>query len=98
MAQPPDFPIIWTDGDQTHLPTAADIEKGYKTSFDYGLDQEALRNLASGMLKQVGKKADRCKSEEHRSFVTAPPISKNLCYICSYFLHDLSAHIEFPVS
>ena len=98
MAQPPDFPLFWTDGDQTHVPTDSEIDKGYKTSDAYGLDQEALSNLATGMMKQVGRKTGRCKSEEHRSFMTAPPISKNSCYICSYFLHDLSAHIEFPVS
>ena len=97
MAQPPDFPIFWTDGDQTHMPTADEIRKEYKSSDAYHLDQKALTNFAQEMLRKVGRKADRGKSEEHRSFVTAPPISKNSCYICFYFLHDRSPHIEFPV-
>ena len=97
MAHPPDFPIIWTDGDQNHTPTAADIAKGYKTSDDYGLSKKALSNFAAEMLKQVGRDKDSGKSE-HRSFVTSPPISKKSYYICSCFPHDLSPHIQFPVS
>ena len=81
MAQPPDFPIFWTDGDQTHMPTEEEIGNEYKSSDVYGLSQKALTNFAQEMLKKVGRKTSRGKSEEHRSFVTAPPISKSSCYI-----------------
>ena len=97
MAQPPDFPLFWTDGDQTHAPTETGIGEEYESSDAYGLDKRALCNFAQEMLKQVERKTTRSKSEEHRSFVTAPPISKNSCYICFYFLHDRSPHLEFPV-
>ena len=98
MALPPDFAIIWTDGDQTHVPTKTETDSGYKSSDAYGLSQKALMNFATEMNKKLGRKADRCKSEQHRSFTTAPPISKNSCYTFLYFLHDRSPRIEFPVS
>ncbi|KAM0806387.1 hypothetical protein BDR22DRAFT_828888 [Usnea florida] len=97
MAQPSDFPLLWTDGDQSHLPTDKEKDSGYKSSDAYGLSQKALINFATEMQKQLGRKADAGKSEQHRSFVTAPPISKNSCYIFLYLLYDRSPRIEFPV-
>ena len=97
MAQPPDFPLLWTDGDQFHEPTKTEKDNGYKSSDAYGLSQKALKNFATEMQKQLGRKADGCKSEQHRSFVTAPSISKNSCYTFLYLLHDRSPRIEFPV-
>ena len=61
MAQPPDFPIFWTDGDQNHVPTTEEIKRGYRSSDTYGLDKKALANFATEMLKRVERKADRSK-------------------------------------
>ena len=82
MAQPPDFPLFWTDGDQTHTPSQEEISKGYRTSDEYSLTKKALSNFATEMLRKLGRKTDRGESDKHRSFFTAPPITMSSCYIC----------------
>ena len=52
MAQAPNYAISFTDGDSQHMPSAAEINQGYKTANDYGLAQKALVNFTNEMMKR----------------------------------------------
>lgn len=77
MAQPPDFPLFLTDGDDTHLPNEAERQQDYKTTDDYGLSQKALSNFAIEMMRKLDRKADKGESEKHCFFVTMPAMTEN---------------------
>lgn len=59
MAQPPNFVLLWTDGDANHIPNAQEIAQGYKTADDYGLAQQALANFTFAMMRKLNREVEQ---------------------------------------
>lgn len=59
MAQPPNFALLWTDGDASHLPSAQEMAQDYKTADDYGLAEQALTNFTNAMMRKLNREVEK---------------------------------------